>query len=398
MGRRRSPFRAVPREPGTCVKVDCIEKGGACVKENDDYYCMDHLKCVEGTCGGYVAGGECDENHVCIDDNYTLYCDTTDDKCHLRKGAGESCKLTWECSGTLFCNTSGYGEETGVCCSEPTKAGDACQEYSDHCPQGTICYGNVCREYPSTVGADCDDNVGCNGSIVCVDSKCVEYPKGGDPCYFGSCSDGYYCEYFSKICIAYLNEGDNCTSGTCANGLHCANGTMVCASPVGEGEYCLNDEWCRSEFFCSKNSVCEVLPEEGMSCKGVYRCADGLYCDNEDGINYVCKQYPGLGEDCSTPYKCRDDLICTEDANYEKKCFKNVSSVGEYCSSEVVCEEGLKCDYNKHACVNSECFDDFECIQYISLLLSILLCIYVFINVCIYVYLYLNMFEYENCY
>lgn len=322
----------VKREAETCVAVTCVEEGGACSAEDPSQACMDYNSCNDGICG-FVEGSKCSYSYC----SETLYCNSEEDKCYKKKGEGEACEgrnYYGDCQKGLFCNTT-YSTPS-VCLPVPQKLGDACggmNYYQSPCPEGTTCHNSVCKNYPSTVGAACEEDVGCDGESLYCDGTCKEYPKAGEECY-----DSQYC--FAGL---YCNDENKCT-----------------ALP-GENEECrIGYPECADDLYCNDESKCVKLPGENEKCLG-YECAKDFYCNRADSM---CKPLPGPGESCAENGDCKDGSICTVPDDADPYCDSPdyAAPAGAKCfNGNLRCADGLACNRDTDTCAPGECRYDYEC-------------------------------------
>lgn len=314
------------REPGTCSLIVCGTEGDTCPSSDNSTVCMSNMNCVDGKCEVYVDGSDCGAKSYCPDD---MYCNRTEKKCRRRKGEGEVCgSYTKECKEGYFCNETSFSKVTPVCLPNPKKVGDPCLWVKDHCPRETECSDNVCKRYPTRLGAKCDESVGCDdANLTCYNGKCAVAPQKGEKCLDGGCASGYICGD-NGVCKDFPKEGEECLMVY-----------PICA----EGYYC-------------RFSKCTARPGEGEKCTISGYCNIGLYCNSDD----TCVQLPGEGEECQRG-TCNTGLVC--DYNYETVsiCRQPVAKMGENCSDYVGCGAGLVCDKYAKKCIPGECIYDGHC-------------------------------------
>lgn len=317
------------RQPGSCFAITCVEIGGTCSDEDPSQVCMNDESCNNGACG-FVEGSQCSYGY-CSTYYDNMYCNDDEDKCHARKGEGESCHgYNYECQDGFFCNTS--DEFPSVCIQNPKKAGDPCGS----CPYGLKCYNDVCHVFPSTVGAVCEEDVGCNNDTLYCDGTCKEYPKAGEDCY---------AEY-----------------PYCAAGFHCNNDNK-CAELPGENAECISEfPYCAAGFYCNDEYKCTKYPEEGEEClSNTPQCADGFYCSDADNL---CVRLPGAGEECTEFGMCKGDLTCSSYGDSDPFCYdpEYIAPAGAKCFyGGIKCQDGYICDLATSRCVVGECAYDYDC-------------------------------------
>jgi hypothetical protein len=142
-----------------------------------------------------------------------------------RRQAGESCRSSLECEGTLLCEGLGP-TDVGRCASPPARgancnlAVDALATYTKqdaerlHPPCQGICTRHRC-EAAVADGAACSTSQVCAPGHHCADGHCAQGPAAA---------------------------GERCWGGDCATGLRCMKGT--CRAPLPEGTACINDFEC----------------------------------------------------------------------------------------------------------------------------------------------------------
>jgi hypothetical protein len=184
-----------------------------------------------------------------------------------------------------------------------------------------------------------------------------------------------------------LREGARCTSSLgsleCKAGLGCRTdddlgvyGTCVHVSDVGEP--CVTDGECADLLYCSQlDGTCQKPRIEGETClfanrddpnpppeTALIRCRADLSCDPLTDTCVVA---------CQRGAKCEDNANCDKDQDLiciQKRCdLKRIE--GLPCETDVDCEKGLRCDYDKadptkKVCsqrlpLNSPCTSHAEC-------------------------------------
>jgi hypothetical protein len=158
-------------------------------------------------------------------------------------------------------------------------------------------------EYAGSNASNCAQGLSCNGSL-CID-PCAEdgTPNGaaglGQSCFDLPCEEGLQCDWENDRCIALPEVGQPCPFGSCAEGGFCEledpsdpTTQLLCKAPYGFGEPCRGHSQCETGF-CPAG-FCDDLPEEGESCRGTFACAPGFDCVEE-----VCQ--PGAPAVCSIP-------------------------------------------------------------------------------------------------
>lgn len=116
--------------------------------------CRPHLEVLPPA----APGGACQEDVQC---GPGLFCDTVEDVCASRVGAGGECTLL-ECQRDLYCNSEDH-------CASRIPTGQACPN-SIACAEG-FCIDGVCDK-PVAIGEPCTQDAHCF-SFNCLDGECV---------------------------------------------------------------------------------------------------------------------------------------------------------------------------------------------------------------------------------
>jgi hypothetical protein len=143
-----------------------------------------------------------------------------------QRRAGEGCRSSLECAGTLLC--AGAGPTDVGRCSPPGEKGTSCSTAVDalatytrqdaerlHPPCRGLCQRHIC-EAAVADGARCKTSEQCGRGHRCAEGQCAE---------------------------GVAEAGQRCSGGDCAAGLRCVNGS--CFAPLGEGSACMSDFECR---------------------------------------------------------------------------------------------------------------------------------------------------------
>jgi len=237
--------------------------------------CAEPFLCIDGrcrimniACRPAHAGELCAYFRVCDDDSY---CDRFDlFTCKPRKGIGEACGSTEECTLDAYC---AYGNEGGEC------------------------------TYRGGEGAECQGTEGCLENLYCVDSVCDPGPVGM-PCdrYDAPCPGDLFCNDYD-VCEEPRSEGEDCDDyyEPCAEGLYCDT-IDGCLPPHGLGEECGTWEPCAADLYCASDYTCQPAAGENEACDYPNPdCGDGLYCESG---TYVCVAKAADGEPCTSEEQC----------------------------------------------------------------------------------------------
>jgi len=237
--------------PPTSVDADCeaVRSCGAgltCVDTSpppicesnpgDGEQCLDFQFCAAG--------------HVCDAANFPPVCRPVGD------GSDDTrCGRDADCDEDLRC----HGAPAGFC-SPPRAIGAACEANGGvPCVAGAICSSGSCVQLPST--GPCLD-LQCAAGFACLGETCGVPPGVGQPCPFGVCGAGAWCDRVNDqlVCIAYTPEvlpgvGSSCAaSRRCEEGANCPRlepqaGAIKCVRLPGKDAACA-DGRCAPGFAC----------------------------------------------------------------------------------------------------------------------------------------------------
>jgi hypothetical protein len=319
-------FTDTPFQSGT---LRCAPAGQLDEPCSDWHGCAKDMYCSLGTCRsslfGQPAGGACSYYWNCSDP--CARCVITDGAgvCDRRGGLGDACTLTSECATDLgcidgVCNWAAVGAACDILtipCEFPALCASGCWEHDN---RQAACEGTGACTYTFDTFANygfCDPIPG--GTL---DYRCEAIPGAGEPCLFGLCDTGYYCQ--AGYCQNLAGVGMPCSpSGNsaplCWNFLVCGD-TGVCVAPCQLDADCGASEWCN---LAAAPPVC-VAVDPG-NCTTSNQCADDQFCTNcayfagqQDCLNTVgcawtssghcanfCGDYNGNAVACGTHPECR---------------------------------------------------------------------------------------------
>jgi hypothetical protein len=326
-----SPCRAPLCEDGDCF-ADALPNGKPC---DDGKACTAGDKCKSGSCSGVEL--------VCDDAN-----DCTDDACD---------------------------QGTGACVSTPNSAdcddGNPCT-YNDTCNLGE-CLGSDGECPPCNTNSDCkplEDGDLCNGTLVCLDSKCVTDPNtmvvctnlNLSPCQEALCipADGS-CSIKDKqagapcLPVAKCEAATVCEDGQCiGKPLDCDDGNdctlELCDTLVGCIYVAQNTGACSDGNSCTIGDSCKggkCIAEQPKSCDDTNNCTADA-CNVETGeceytfIDSACND----GDACTTGDHCEDGECVMEMANCDDgdKCTVDKCDSDSGCSwTPKLCNDGNPC-------------------------------------------------------
>jgi len=152
-----------------------------------------------------------------------------------QRHAGEACRSSLECEGTLPC--AGIGPTDVGRCAAPAAKPASCSLAVDALASYTR--QDVERLHPP-----------CQG--LCRVHRCEEAVLDGASCTTSQvCGPGHHCA--DGRCAAGLaGERQRCWGGDCGTGLRCVNGS--CRTPLAEGADCTSDFECRGGCLGSAGS------------------------------------------------------------------------------------------------------------------------------------------------
>ncbi len=402
----------IPTQPKvTCFSSTCDPATGQFVVEAlpDGTFCDDlnactvQDKCSNGNCKGQAA--TCDDDNICTQDGCApetgctfeplslVPCDdgnacTAEDTCAdgLCANAGEL-----DCDDDNPCTEDSCDIEQG-CINAPLSDiacddGDECT-INESCQEGLcVAAGNLCQCDSDADCAQYNDLDLCNGSLHCVDQKCLVNPESvvicdtsndtdcvqtvcapltgecgpkkaglGSPCDDGNaCTLGESC--FQGNCLGGIlvncNDGNPCTSDSCDPEFGCL-ATPQDDTPCEDGDSCTEGDACQAGECQPGLSICGCETDEdcagfedGDLCNGTLMCVDGSCTLNEatvvtcqapegscelnlcDPLTGLCALVPALDGTA-----CDDGDACTEsDACYEGECL----------ALDVDCDDGNQC-------------------------------------------------------
>lgn len=260
-------------------------------------------------------------------------------RCEPLPGEGQECVASL-CAKGLRCD-----EGT---CRKPRGLGEAC-ERERQCQEGLWCQEGKCAkphiEKPFT---KCADPSVCGQNLFCVATMrraCAARPKVGEPCFGEECPEGAYCH--NGVCTLSPGLGEPCGDGVaCAPGLACDMTTSTCREIPGLGQPCALGRYgpvvCGEGFACFQG-VCVPIPTAGEPCAqgpdGFPVCAEGLGCDFRNDGTSVCAKPKGLGDNCTNDSMCSEGLFC----DYNVSLCRERKKRGEACSYDAQCGENLTC-------------------------------------------------------
>ena len=292
-----------------------------------------------------------------------------------RRGAGDACVVTEECTAALYCKKQTLGA-LPICpgqCTPVPKAGESCTNAP--CAPGLYCSAQVCRPYAHVQDACASDGecfadpaVGttrlwCDlASHTCrppaaEGELCGIKTPGGDASMQIFCAPGLWCDALfvnrTGACRKPGGAGSPCSNNfdACAPGLHCvgysADMTLgTCAAPVTSGGECVMDADCTADLRCI-NGVCSTPSPVAGACESTSDCQQGLTCPYDD---FKCRQPRYPGDACGDP-----DAACVQSICRDGHCV-DFAAIGQPCVTGSDCQLGL-------GCPRGVCRDSSICIE-----------------------------------
>jgi hypothetical protein len=321
--------------PSDCRVAVCVPATGACEERDapvgrpcdDGDACTRGALCAAGgTCGG-AAARSCDDGNPCTDDA----CDPATGCAHTPNTApcedgnactvGDTCRegacrggSARDCADDNPCTEDVCNADTG-CVNRPLDGtpcddGDPCTGATgapDRCQSGVCVGGDPCRCASDADCAALEDGNPCNGTLHCVNSRCVVDPL--------------------TVVICPTDQDSACRRSTCAPA------TGLCSlQPVADGLLCDDGDPCTPADRCQAGVCTAGAPLD---------CGDGDPCTIDSCVAGQCRHdpVPSCGvELCATSDDCADDDPCTRD-----ECGPNGACVHVVLGNGAACEDGDPC-------------------------------------------------------
>ena len=402
----------VPTKPEvTCFSAVCDPATGQFVVDQlpDGTFCDDQNactvqdKCSNANCKGIAA--ICDDGNICTNDG----CDpetgcTSEGLSDLPCDDGDACTgedtcLEGTCTGIeeLSCDdenpcTEDSCDAEAGCLNAPLD--DVVCEDGDECTDGDTCKEGICVPGANLcqcdIDADCagfEDADVCNGTLHCVDLKCVVDAETiiiCDPSEDTACAKNT-CNPISGLCGqknlglgAPCDDKNACTIGeSCFMGA-CVGGILVSCN---DGNLCTSDS-CDPDFGCLESPLDDTPCDDGDACTQGDTCLAGdcqpglSICGCEDDED--CAGFED-GNLCNGTLHCVDSECVLDEATLveclapESICEKNVCDPltgecvlgpvkdGTPCDDDDACTEGDLCSEGECISFELECNDDNDC-------------------------------------
>jgi hypothetical protein len=163
-----------------------------------------------------------------------------------------------------------------LCCPDLTCGSEAvcCKDTNQTCLSNDDCCGdNTCRPNPSglgnrclppgDLGAECQEDADCAGTLVCDLATGACLVVQGEPCVDDADCVSGLCDEYTGICIGdCLVDGSGCAESTdCCSGF-CDPYTLSCVAAAGDGAPCTVAEHCASGQ-CGCQGICETPVSPG---------------------------------------------------------------------------------------------------------------------------------------
>ena len=242
----------------------------------------------------------------------------------------------------------------------------SCVTDSD-CPNASECSLGTCVcnslvsiiSFEVTCTTECNTTENCDGTMVCVNSNCVDPVNDLGSCSVDSeCENNFSCDAQNGICYCSgdVIEQDGeyvCpltqVNGPCTIDEQCP-GVATCFTDVGVCR-CLHDLTVNSDgtWTCSKPCT---LDSDCTTFNAASVCENGLCVDSDDPINtippFTTPTYPSVcldDQDCPNAYTCHNatgSCICLhalvwQDSSWfcDQTCFEDMD-----CADHMVCNNG----------------------------------------------------------
>ncbi|MGE0322425.1 MAG: DNRLRE domain-containing protein [Polyangiaceae bacterium] len=309
------------------------------------------------TCYNGACSDRCDSDGDCTQGgNNNYFCDTTDNRCKPKAGAGGACNDDAGCSGGNVCSADGTCCDIrcdGLC---ETCAGTAgvCTPYSLHSdPEGDCAPGSCSGNLNSCTTACTQDSPDCDATAWCNGTTCVtKYPNGNActetrQCQSGLCVDGVCC---NQACGGQCEACDNTGSvGSC---------TPTSGAPHGARTACAGDGTACNGVCDGSNRTQCALPGGSVECRPA-SCSAGqqtlqTFCVGSGACPaetlQPCTPYQCGGTGCLTT--CSVDTQCQLGFRCDAGSCVPAKTNGEACTGNTECASGYCVD---GFCCNSAC-------------------------------------------
>ncbi len=361
-------------------------------KCSDGSLCTENDQCVDGACVGdpvdacdsctadadcqaYEDGNSCNGTLICtdgecvVDETTVVVCDGADDQCQEVK----CIPATGECETKAALDGAACNDEN-ACTESDYCSGGVCKGLPLDCDDKNACTKDACNpdagcEY-TPVENSCGDGDSCTINDTCVDGVCVGEPNPDCQCQEDAdClakEDGDVCNG-TLVCVDKKCVVDQDTVVDCAiPGLNSCM-TSTCEPETGECVLAKLPDGgdCNDKNACTAGDKCY----DGI-CKGDPKsCDDGNICtDDSCNVNLGCV-YSYNSVDCDDGSTCTlDDYcqegICTGDANPDCQCQTDedceAKEDGNLCNGTLVCK-AFKCQVNPATVVTCDKSGDGDC-------------------------------------
>lgn len=241
-------------------------------------------------------------------------------------------------------------------CNTGTGPGDACNSVmAGASGQGQGCYSR----------SDCKDTLTCSGTGCSKSCK----SSGGlnEPCNYGFCDTGYWCDKATDTCRAPQGPGGSCSTswGYECDGkvAYCDTTQKLCVALPGNGQPCRSSGYpeCNSTSYCdyaATPDTCRSRLSVGQQCSSTYQCVDTAFCDYSQSP-WSCQPRRASGGNCTSSDQCQSGLRC------QSNLCTPLAPEGQRCASGSDCQTSLSCDDVLRTCqtfagvdAGASCTDD----------------------------------------
>jgi hypothetical protein len=178
---------------------------------------------------------------------------------------GQACATGVGTPGNMVCCPDLTCGADSVCCKDTN---DTCVADADCCADTDVCrpnpsgIGNRCLP-PGELGAKCQEDADCAGTLVCDLATDTCLVVQGEPCVDDADCVSGLCDEYTGMCIGgCLVDGSGCAESTdCCSGF-CDPYTLSCVAAAADGAPCSVPEQCASGT-CGCQGICETPVSPG---------------------------------------------------------------------------------------------------------------------------------------
>lgn len=326
-----------------------------------------------GSGGGIVGGGAGGGGiigQLTIDDFCTqyaqAYCDNLVRCGQFDPAAAEGCRTFLN---NYQCNEIKESVRRGAESYDSTKAVGCLNaivgQLQSSCGNGLSVSSTDCQDFIQPAagsGATCVSSSNCTvEGQTCAGTGCTttcqDWGALNQPCNYGSCKQGFWCDKTANLCKAPQAAGSTCNSvdtsynPQCDKSSYCDTTQGKCIALPGPTQACRTSypQCDQATSYCTFNGtayVCTAFVANGSGCSYDGMCAPTSFCGS-NGTSNVCISKRLAGEACTTSTQCQTDLHCANGTCAAK------ATEGGACSSSSDCASPYSCDYVTKKCAKS---------------------------------------------